>query len=407
MLSIRYIKQANVIKCPVWHLVLYIYALFTLASCQSRGQRQEGKTELLTRGDSLDFAFEVRVRYARGFAIKNYPQHKELYFLNPSNGDTLSSYKLRMRTDKEPSDKLGGNDTQQYIAVPRRSLACFSTTSVGALPLLGLSQQLIGCGNLNYICDSLLQERIRGGLIKEIARGMSHNIEQIIALRPELLLLDSGQDAIQVSELRTLGVEAIAFNNWQESSLLARAEWLKLIALLMGRNQVADSLFNDIERSYLDARELASRVSQPLPILYGQEYQGAWYIPGEQSYVHNMLTDAGLQYEYKPGQAGSQPVSFEYVYSQHSKAKIWLCPLPQELESKADLIKLNKHYAHFEALRSGEVWTDRKRINNWGGNDIWERGIYQPHLILRDLIKIAHPDLLPYYDTTYWQALKP
>ena len=52
------------------------------------------------------------------------------------------------------------------------------------------------------------------------------------------------------------------------------------------------------------------------------------------------------------------------------------------------------------------MWVDRKELNREGGNDFWESGPYHPDLVLKDFIKIAHPELLPDYETRYWMLLR-
>ena len=50
----------------------------------------------------------------------------------------------------------------------------------------------------------------------------------------------------------------------------------------------------------------------------------------------------------------------------------------------------------------GEVWNDNKRLNPRGGNDFWESGVVRPDRILRDLVKILHPEIIPETDTLFY-----
>ena len=40
--------------------------------------------------------------------------------------------------------------------------------------------------------------------------------------------------------------------------------------------------------------------------------------------------------------------------------------------------------------------------NSNGKNNYWEQGFTEPHVILKDLVKILHPDLLPDYTLVYF-----
>ena len=37
-----------------------------------------------------------------------------------------------------------------------------------------------------------------------------------------------------------------------------------------------------------------------------------------------MLTDAHIKYDFIPGQVANKPMSFEYVFSRHRHAPVWL-----------------------------------------------------------------------------------
>lgn len=283
-------------------------------------------------------------------------------------------------------------------------MGALSTTEVGALPLLGLRQALIACATPSNISDSVLAERVRRGEIAEIAQGMGRDVERIIALHPEVLIQGVQPTDDRDDDLRKAGIAVVPFNNWQESTVLGRAEWMKFIGLLFGRNAQAEEAFRHIEQEYQAAQALIPATEEPQHVLYGLDYKGVWYIPGARTYVTQLLRDAHLRYDSVPG-TQSRPVSFEYVFSRHREASTWLCPMAGDVKSLRDFLALNERYRLFSATQSGRVWSDRKRTNAAGGNDIWESGLYCPHLLLKDLIKITRPELLPDYETTYWTKL--
>lgn len=76
------------------------------------------------------------------------------------------------------------------------------------------------------------------------------------------------------------------------------------------------------------------------------------------------------------------------------------------IKTMDEFLALNERYRHFDATQTGKVYIDRKRVNENGGNDYWESGLYRPDLLLKDIIKITRPELLPEYETSYWIELK-
>ena len=94
----------------------------------------------------------------------------------------------------------------------------------------------MACSDPRNINDSILAERTRRGEIAEIGRGMGRNVEQIIATHPEIIMQGLQESDAKDEDIRASGIEIVFFNNWKEQDLLGRAEWLKVIGLLYGRN---------------------------------------------------------------------------------------------------------------------------------------------------------------------------
>ncbi|MDY5938858.1 MAG: ABC transporter substrate-binding protein [Phocaeicola sp.] len=391
-------------RCSHKHAIVSALVLCACSiSCVSGSGKGEKKETSLSEQDSLDFAFNVKIEYARGFTVSNHQNHKELVVFRPGTQDTVGYYILYPRWSERPQLS---SPKATYIAVPAQTLACNSSTEVGALPLLNLRENLVACSNPHYVNDSITQRRIEAGLVQGIGRGMSRDVESLIAIRPDIYLQDIYSATDKDEDIVASGINIVYYNNWKEQNLLGRAEWFKIIALLFGRNQIADSAFRDMTRRYKEAQQLTAQVKHIVPIMYGKDYKGVWHLPGEYAYITNMFADAKVAYDYVAGELDNRPTSFEYIYSKHKDKKIWLCLMTGELSTLEDFLSLNERYRHFEAAKTGEIWVDRKRVNAHGGNDFWESGPYHPDLLLKDVIKIAHPELLPDYETTYWTKLQ-
>lgn len=384
--------------------ILFLITALAGYACKGGGASTIGVVKpSLHEADSLDFSQQVRIKYAKQFALVNKAEYKELYLFVPGTQDTLARYLLYPAGKAKPNDV----DTRFVpIAVPIKSIACSSTTQIGALDALGRGELLVATGSMNNITSPRIRKRIEAGKVAEIARGMSRNNELLIAAQPDVFLQDFSDKREQDEELQRAGVQPLLFNAWKETSLLGRAEWLKVLGLLTGRNAQADSLFEHIEVEYQATKSLVAHETDTIQILYGQEYKGVWYVPGEYSYQTKMFADAKIKYDYMPDKVDSTPVSFEHVFSRHRHKKIWLSMMTGKMVTLKDFLALNERYISFDAAREGEIWLDRKRVNEFGGNDYWESGPYNPHLILKDIIKITRPHLLPNYETTYFLRLR-
>lgn len=381
---------------------IIIASLVSLTTACEHRAKTEGQKQ--TEIDSADFAHQVHFDYAETIKVNNYPNYKELIILSPERTDTLATYILYPRWRKRPTEV---HQSATMIPVPIERIACLSTTQVGAIAVLGATDRLVGASKLNYINSPEVRQRISEGKVIEIARGMHKNYESILMARPEVLLQDLTHRKAQDAELIKAGTMPVLSNAWKERNLLGRAEWLKLSGLLLGLNQRADSIFKRISIDYQEASRIATNKPDTIPILWGHDYKGMWHIPGEYSYPTAMFRDAGLKFDYMPDKVDSTPVSFEYVFSRHRHKKIWISVMTGKVYTKKDFLALNERYSYFDvAGEGGKIFLDRKRVNEYGGNDYWESGPYRPDLILKDLIKMTRPELLPDYELYYFIELQ-
>jgi len=113
--------------------------------------------------------------------------------------------------------------------------------------------------------------------------------------------------------------------DYEESTPLGRAEWVKFIAAFFDVETEAERVFNDIERRYL-AMAAKTRVIPHWPtVMYGSSYQGSWYIAGGKSYFANLVRDAGGQYVWADDNStGSRPVNVETAMIRGRNADYWL-----------------------------------------------------------------------------------
>ncbi len=106
------------------------------------------------------------------------------------------------------------------------------------------------------------------------------------------------------------------------------------------------------------------------------------------------------------GNNNSAPFSFEAVYDAGLDAAMWM-PGTYGTQTLADLAALDERYADFAAFKHDAVYNFDARENDRGGNDYFESGAANPQIILADLIKILHPDLLPDHALYYFRQLSP
>ena len=128
-------------------------------------------------------------------------------------------------------------------------------------------------------------------------------------------------------------------------------------------------------------------------------------MPAGESYMVQLLNDAGASYHWNDTKGtGSLSLNFETVAPEALKADYWLNL--GTVDSKADIAGRDVRFMQFAPFRTGTIYNNTRRTNDIGANDYWESGTANPQLILADLIRIMHPDLLPKDSLYFYKQMK-
>ena len=301
-------------------------------------------------------------------------------------------------------------DGTQFIEVPTGEVITLSTTQLPALSQLDLLPNLIGVDSGFYISTPAVADMIADGAVEEIGFGAAINIERVLELDPDLVFsygFNPATDAHPV--LLEAGIFTALDASWREFSPLGRAEWIKFTALFYNREAKAKEVYAEIVAQYEAVQQLASTISaadRPHVLINAfLGYADAWFIPGDDTYVGQLIRDAGGKLLLaEEGSTASRGLSFEVVYDGGLEADIWLVET-FGVSSGADLLALDSRFGDFAAYQNGNMWNNNRDENANGGNNYYEWGVTNPHLVLADLLAIFHPDLLPEHEFAFYQPL--
>jgi iron complex transport system substrate-binding protein len=177
------------------------------------------------------------------------------------------------------------------------------------------------------------------------------------------------------------------------------------MALFFNKEEKADSIFQTIEKEYLSTEALADRVTDKPAVLSGVVYGDAWFLPGGQNYAAKLLKDAGCDYLWEDDSShGFLELSFESVYEKAHDADIWIGV--GSFSSLNEIENADERYSRFKPFRQKNVYTSNARQGAKGGSEFLELGYLRPDIILKDLVKIAHPSLLPDHRLYFHQKLE-
>jgi len=343
------------------------------------------------------------IRYAKGFSIDYHDHYKVLHLLNRTGDKTDTLHYLLL---PEGAVIPSGYPGTPVIRTPVKSLAVLSSSHVGLTEFAGVADRITGLGSLQYINSPVVRQRIRSGIVKEVGVDNSLNIELLIAMHPGALLTMSNPDAA-TGKNRTLadaGVPLIPIAEWLETTPLGRAEWVKVIAALVDREDIVNPRFDSVEKEYLRLARIGSTATGKPSVIIGMPYKGSWFMPAGGSYMVRLLHDAGAAYHWEDTKGtGSLSLNFEAVAPEALKAGYWINA--GSVNSKAEISARDPRFARFHSFQAGTIYNNTRRTNDIGSNDYWESGTINPQLILADLIRILHPDLLPRDSLYYYKQL--
>jgi iron complex transport system substrate-binding protein len=255
------------------------------------------------------------------------------------------------------------------------------------------------------------QQRISTGKLAEVATsdGLLIDTEKLITLQPQAVFTYGGFDGGRgdtYTKLAELQMPVVLAQETVEATPLGQAEWIKFFAAFLGKERQADSIFNHIESRYKQLSQQTATVAHKPWVLLNAPYQSVWYMPAGEHFTTQLVADAGGKsvFDHLEGK-GSIPLTIEKVYAQAQKAEIWLNP--SDFTHLEQLEHIDKRLAALPVFAQKQVWNCTKRQKPNSGNDIFEQGVLRPDLILEDLIRILHPQLLPPKDLYFYESLAP
>ncbi|MBR4431691.1 MAG: ABC transporter substrate-binding protein [Paludibacteraceae bacterium] len=278
---------------------------------------------------------------------------------------------------------------------PLRRLGTMSTVQVGFLYALDALDCLVAVCNPELIYTPVKGDEIDlGDSMKPSAeRALQANLDALLAV-------NYGQyDNLEATRLEKLGIRTIYINEWQESSPLARAEWIRVLGALTGRLPQADSIFHEVETKYDELKNHQSSIinHQSSKIMSGNNFRGTWYVPSGKNYLAYLFKDAGADYPfYDDDQSTSIPLTIEETLRYFHDADVWVGAGGNSLE---ELAQMDSKHTWFKAYQDGRVYNWRKQIKPGGANNFWERGVVHPEEMLEDVIHILDnaPDSLLHF----------
>lgn len=351
-----------------------------------------------------DFSQSLYVpEYASGFDIKGADGRKStlISVSNPWQGADGVTTQLFIARDGETAPE---GFTGQVLQGDADRVITMSSTHIAMLDAVGAVGRVVGVSGIDYISNPDIQAR--RGRVGDVGYEGNINYELLLSLDPDLVLLYGVNGAsLMEGKLIELGIPYMYVGDYLEESPLGKAEWMVVLSEIIGKRETGEKVFADIPVRYNALRQkVADTVLDAPSVMFNTPYGDSWFMPSAESYVARLVADAGGSYIYQKNTGNaSMPVDLEEAYLLVSQADMWLnVGMANSLD---DLKASCPKFTDTRCFRNGDVYNNNLRTNTSGGNDYYESAIVNPDILLRDLVKIFHPELVA-EDFVYYKQLK-
>jgi len=350
------------------------------------------------------FPEKATIEFAENIAVEYRRFYKVVTVKRPSEGGIAERYVLVLCGAPRPllPAELAG---APVIPVPISSMFSDSATHMPLLVELGRVDVLTGINEARYVTTEPVLDRIRQGLAIEYAPNYVINTELVLAKKPAMMMVGGGYPE-EYKTIRKAGIPVVINTEWEESTALGRAEWLKYMAFFLNEEAKAQRSFDGIRDRYMALRERTRALprTQRPRVMTGVAVRGMFEVSGGESYVSKLIADAGGDYVWSDNTSrGVMTVDLEEQIARASNADFWING--GQWESLKGMLREEPRYKQFKPLREGRVWLYNRLVNAAGAHDYWSRGVTRPDLILEDLIKIFHPELASQHEFVWYKQV--
>ena len=359
-----------------------------------------GPPDKTTTGDGTNNEYSDR------FIIKKYSGYSKLTVIDPWQGanDRHIDYYISDDISQIPA----GADRSKIIIRPVKSIVCTSTTHIAMLDALHGIELVKGVSGTGFVYNEKLRSRIDKGMVYNIGYENAYNTELIYSIDPDIVIVYgvNSESVPSFSRLTDMGIPVLYIADYLENHPLARTEWIKVFGELLDKQDMAERIFRSVSNEYRGIVKKIDNEGKSKPdVLLGLPFKDKWFVSPGNSYISRLIEDAGGKYLWAESKSDvSIPMSLEAVCQKAMDADVWLNA--GVARSINDIRMVDPRLADLPVASEGSVFNNNRRLNKYGGNDYWESGIVNPHLLLKDIASILNPDVFPRHELIYYTEVK-
>lgn len=289
--------------------------------------------------------------------------------------------------------------------LPFKNISVMSSSAIGYLESLNALENVKAVYNSNWIYSPKVHELIDNNGITDAGNLASANMETVLITEPDAVITFSAPNQAKLMEsIKKMNIPVIYMDEYLEKTPLGKSEYLKLFGILLDKEVKADSLFGVVKKEYNLLKEKALS-SKTKPTVFAEIMRGdIWYMPGGKSFQSEYFNDSGADYLWKnDDKSGTVNLNFEQVIKRAEQADFWMNA--SDFSTLEQLKNSYKNHDWFNAFKNNHVYSFSNRTNKEGANDYFETGAVRADWVLKDLIQVFHPNLLPQRELYFYKKL--
>lgn len=363
-------KQEKKRQGTEWLVVLLLsacllFVCLVLSSCQKEESKRKDSFPSDPQAytwEQMEFLHSLKLQYANQFSVDYYEGGFKLitivesgkYLIVPEGMEVPSGIPKKITVIQEPLSNI------YLAATSAMDLICH---------LDSLSQVTLSGTNTDgwYIKEA--REAMERGELLYAGKYNAPDYERILSsscdLAVESTMIFHSPEVKE--QLENLGIPVLVERSSYESHPLGRMEWIKLYGALLGKEEVADQLFEE-QMLHLASIEEKSQTGKTAAFFYigssgyvnvrksGDyiakmiEMAGGTYVPKGLSENENALSTMNMQLE-----------AF-YEAAREADVLIYNSTIDGELRSIDELLAKSSLLADFKAVKEGNVWCTEKNM---------------------------------------------
>ena len=372
----------------------FIIASLMMAACSPTGNNPR---QAVTDGDTNDSLAAIQVKYATGFSVRD---SAGIRLVDVGKRDHFALVPVRPAVGS--ADATAVPDGYTAVRVPIQGTICMTALQLSNFTILNALDFVKGITGTKNLFNSDIRQRVNDGRIVKIGMEGEFDTELILAANPDVIFISpfkrGGYDAIKET-----GITLVPHLGYKELDPLGQAEWIKFVAMFIGKEKEANEIFAGIESRYNGLKVKAQQVAKRPTVTSGEMHYGTWHAVGGKNYLAQIFRDAGADYVLNDDETAGENLEFEKMYALAANADYWriLNSFPGEFSYEA-LKASEPRNALFKAFK------ERKVIYcNMKQTPYYEITPVQPDVLLKDLVAIFHPELVEAdYQPTYYRLLQ-